>query len=216
MAETGKDAIPHEPESAPEPPRGRAVRWRTKTDDPIAGRPLPGRTGRMAGLGGGALLVIGVISLAFATAGSSNQREMPTLSMAVAKGADPDSVNIRVTAVAPSVQSDGKLMLRVVALKIPEGTNPSRACQSIQSVGVEAAKKYAPVVFRVLHWGDSGPNAAGEATVSAQLGASTKEFNHACSYTTLLGSGYDQSNYAWSIASLSTPFTEAVTAPPKP
>lgn len=128
------------------------------------------------------LLVLGgLVWLVFAGAKSLNEREMPTISAAASKVSD-TTVNVKFKAVAPSLRSDEKILLKVLALNSAAVEKEvSDFCLDPEVIlpnsdgGNPKDEK-----IRVLFWGESGPSRAGEGTVTADVSASSAEFRYVC------------------------------------
>lgn len=165
------------------------------------------------------LVVLGLMGLVVMSASSLHEREMPTLSTSPAKVSG-GTINIKYKATAPSLRSDEKILLRVVAFTSEiEEDNLSRLCldpevilPNSDNTDPEMEKR------RVIYWGESGPNRAGEASVTADVSASTPDFRYVCAFTTLFNTDQavnaeERSYFAWSVTDLLNPLDETQKAP---
>lgn len=165
------------------------------------------------------LLVLGgLLSLVSISAASLHEREMPTLST-VATKASSDTVTIKYKAVAPSLRSNEKVLLKVVALRAEvEGQDLPRLCLD-PGVLLPNTDHLDPDFRnrRILHWGESGPNRVGEATVAMDVSVSNAEFRYVCAFTTLFNTPEDFAKdldyFSWSVTDLLNPLDETQKSP---
>lgn len=168
----------------------------------------------------GLLVVVGLGWLVFGGARSLHEREMPMLSATASKASE-GTVNIKYKAVAPSLRSDETVLLRVVAFTSEvEGDDLARLCLTGEVIRPNPEDMNSDLkVRRILHWGESGPTKAGEATVTADVNASTSEFRYVCAYSRLFNVEGERSRqdqkpyYAWSVTDLLNPLDETDTSP---
>jgi hypothetical protein len=161
------------------------------------------------------IFVVAGAILALATGGLSlAKRETPTLSMTTTwNEAAPVTANVTVTASATSLRSNEDIVLRVATLTPGSDQALFDQCRTKNGPWTDPTLGG---TGKVLSWGTSGPDTAGEAEITVEVRTDPALTDYVCAYTELRDrspSKNDDDRFSWAVYRLAHSTSTTGTSP---